>query len=805
MEHQGLTSKQAQELLEQNGPNSIESQKERNLGQQLFSVLKEPMLILLLVAGALSFALGEPLEASLLMLTVVIVISISVVQTRRTEKAVAALKALAAPRAFVIRDGRQIQISSEELVVGDLIILREGDRVPADCDLLVSSRLGVDESSLTGESFSVDKSPGSKIFSGTLVIRGTGRARVWATGPNSQLGQIGKLLTVGPKRTNLQREIDRIVKVVAVVALAAAAGVVIIYGSSRGEWLEGALAGIAAAMALLPEELTIVVTVFFSIGAWKMARKNVLVRSSPAIEMLGQISMLCVDKTGTLTMNEMVLVTDSPEVALIGLLASSQEPFDPTDKAFHVAARVPSEYQLLHEDVVDENFLGVVQSWKTPKGLIRAAKGAPESILAICNLDSETQRTIISSVDDAARNGFRVLAVAKQELSSETHVKLDSSESNFEFVGLAKLADPIRLGVKEAVAELEGAGVKTVMITGDYPETALAVASELAIDHKGRTITGEMLDELSDDELSKVVADCRIFSRMRPEQKLRLVRALQSNGEIVAMTGDGVNDAPALKSADIGISMGLRGSEVAREASDLVIADDSFLSIVDGVRDGRRIFSNLRKAATYVIAIHVPIFALALTPIFSSTWPLVLLPIQIALLEIVIDPASSLAYESESASPQQMKQKPREVSERLIGGKIALQAALQGLILFAGVLFIYLTSIWQGYAEEEIRSQAFATLLLGNLLLMMGNRSSSISLVKLIATKPNSAANYIFFGGLVVSALIFLLEPVRTALGFAEIALSQWPPIFIAASSGLIWLEATKLFRRTRRSKQPVL
>ncbi len=804
MEYEGLTAQQALERLERDGPNSIESEKQRNLGQQLLAVVKEPMLILLLIAGGLSYVLGEPLEASLLMLTVLIVISISVVQTRRTERAVASLKALTAPRARAIRDSKEILLSSETLVAGDLILVREGDRVPADAQLISSTRLRVDESTLTGESFSTDKTPGSFLSSGTLVVKGSGRAKVTATGPRSQIGQIGALLRVPARRTPLQREIDQIVKVVAIVALAAAGAVTVIYGWTRGEWLEAALAGIAASMALLPEELTIVITVFLSIGAWRMARKNVLVRTSPAIETLGQISVLCVDKTGTLTMNEMKLVTDSKEVAVTGLLASSLDPFDPTDKAFHAAAEIPEGYAFLHEDEVAEAFLGVIQSWRTSSGSLRAAKGAPESILPLCELSEDQLNEIYSSVHDAARDGFRVLAVARQVLADAVS-QADPNLKGFEFVGLAKLADPVRVGVKEAIAELDGAGVNTVMITGDYPETALAVARQIGINHQGKAVTGEMLDQLSDESLSQVVSESRIFARMRPHQKLRLVQAFQSRGEMVAMTGDGVNDSPALKAADIGISMGLRGSEVAREASDLVIADDSFLSIVNGVRDGRRIFSNLRKAAVYVIAVHIPIFALALTPIFSSTWPLVLLPIQIAMLELIIDPASSLGYESEEASPRQMKQNPRKASEKLISLSIATQAVLQGAVLFVGVFFIYIMAISQGFSDEEIRSQAFATLLLGNLFLMMGNRSSSTWLLKLIITKPNAVANFIFIGGLALFVFIFSFEPVRSALGFAEIALGQWPAIVLAAFTGVVWLEITKLFRNARRRREVVL
>lgn len=800
MKKSGLSSAAAQAKLKQDGPNILSAEAPKTFISQVLSVLKEPMILLLLGAGGISLFLGEPIEALVLVLGVFFIISITLVQSRRTDQALAALKKLSAPKALVLRDGEAVLISSDAVVTGDLIILREGDRVPADCELVEVSQLSIDESTMTGESFAIDKLVGQKALSGTLVVHGSARGVVVATGNRSEIGQIGSMLSPKEKRTLLQLEVDRLVKVIAVIAALAALTVAVVYGITRGDWLEGSLAGIAAAMALLPEELPIILTVFFGIGAYRMAKNNVLVRSNPAIEMLGQISVLCVDKTGTITKNEMVLVADSPEVALTGLLASPREPFDPTDRAFHVAATVNPDWEFAREYSVPDNFLGVIQAWKTNIAeYLVAAKGAPESILNLCNLTQEDKSSILQAVDSAAREGFRVLAVARL-FSSE--IPLDAKSEQFEFIGLARLSDPVREGVQEAVSLLQGAGVRTVMITGDYPVTAKSVAHQIGLRNQSRVITGDEIDELDDLELRQVVEDVDIFSRMRPAQKLRLVEALKSNSEIVAMTGDGVNDSPALKAANIGIAMGMRGSEVAREAADLVIADDSFISIAEGVRAGRRIFGNLRKAATYIIAIHIPIFAMALVPLFNPAWPLVLLPIQIALMELLIDPASSLAYEAEKSSQSQMKTKPRRIGERLITKAITKSSFSQGIVLFAAALAIYINSILMGESEQAVRGQTFAVLILGNLLLMLGNRSASAPVFSLFGARGNTHALVIFLVGLGVVGLLFSSSSLAGLLQMEPVSLERWPWVLLAGASGLIWLELGKIFRIMRQQSE---
>lgn len=797
---EGLTSEKARALLASQGPNRLPSSKPRSVFQQLIAVLREPMLLLLLAAGLVSFTLGEPLEATILLLSALFVVAISFYQTRKTDRALEALKVLTAPRAVVLRDGDVQSISSEEVVVGDVVILREGDRVPADAELFEVSHLAVDESSMTGEAFSIDKQIGHRVLSGTLVVKGHGRAIVTATGARAEIGRIGTILErPAVKRTPLQWEVDRLVWRVALVSLFSALSVTVIYGLTRQNWLEGSLAGIAAAMSLLPEELPIVLTVFLGLGAWRMSRLGVIVRSNPAIELLGQVTVLCVDKTGTMTANEMTLVAHSEEVAFYGLLASPQNPFDPMDRAFHVAARIDDSWLLLREYPISEHQLAMCQAWETDQGVIECAvKGAPEAVAELCRLDSEERRRVLLEVDDAARRGFRVLGVGRHRLPAGAVLPDSPAEVAFEFVGLALLSDPVRPGVREAVETLRRAGVRTMMITGDYPVTASSVAGESGIADSDNVLTGPEFDELNDEELRDRAARINVFSRMMPRQKLRLVEALKASGQIVAMTGDGVNDAPALCASHVGIAMGSRGSEVAREAADLVITDDSFVSIANGISEGRRIYANLRRAAAYIIAIHVPIFGMAFLPVLSPLWPLVLLPAQIALLELIIDPAGSLGYESERLSPREMRRPPRASTERMISRRVVFLSVTQGLFLLIGAGGLYLGGVWAGVPDNEVRALSFATVLLGNLLLMLSNRSFSASLWDLMVRRQNSRVYVIFTIGIGLLALVFLVGPIREAFRLDFLTWGQWGLVVLASSLSVVWFEMYKAIARAR-------
>ncbi len=833
----GLTAQEAARRLANDGPNELAAQQRRNLLQEAWQVLRQPMLLLLLGAGLVNFLVAEPLDGIMLMGFVVVVITISIYQEHRTERALAALRDLSSPRALVVRDGAQVRIAGREVVRGDVALLAEGDRVPADAVLLECANFSVDESALTGESVPVRKvsvepapvpaamgRPGGDatpwVFSGTLVVKGHGIAEVKETGAGTELGKIGTALrTIEPERTALQREIDRLVGVLAVLGVAVAVVVVIVYGLTRGHWLTGVLAGIATAMALLPEEFPVVLTVFLALGAWRMSRQQVLTRRPPVIETLGSATVLCVDKTGTLTMNRMTVrqfIVDRqaytldegtlPEafhtIAEFAVLASPVDPFDPMDKAFRELGEkylsgtehVHAEWELVREYPLSEKLLALSHVWRSPDGgkYVIAAKGAPEAIGDLCHFTADELAALTADVERATANGQRVLAVACSHFDADAALPAEQHDFEFEFLGLACLHDPVRPGVAAAVAECRRAGVRTIMITGDYPGTALAIARDIGLDHAAGCITGRELEVMSDDELAQRIRSVSIFARMVPEQKLQLVRVLQANGEVVGMTGDGVNDAPALRAANIGIAMGAHGTDVARESAALVITDDDFASIVGGVRQGRGIFDNLRKAMSYVIAVHLPIVGMSLVPVFVSDWPLVLLPVQIAFLELIIDPACSVVFEAEEIDPKIMESPPRGLNEPMFGARVLTIAALQGFSVFAATLGIFLWAVLDDRPDDVVRSMTFVALVVGNLALILVNRSWRLPVWRTFRERRNRALKWILAATGALLVVVLTLPGLRHAFNFGPIAPRDWVVVIGAGLVGVAWFEIYK-------------
>ena len=842
----GVTSEEAAARLAADGPNELPTAKKRNLLQQSWEVVSQPMLLLLLGAGTVNFLLAEVLDGLILMSFVVVVIGISIYQERKTENALVALRDLSSPRALVIRDGRQVRIAGREVVRGDVVLLVEGDRVPADAVLVDSVNLAVDESAMTGESVPVRKAgsaavgaetamgpPGGEatpwVFAGTLVVKGRGIGVVRQTGSGTELGRIGTALrSIETESTPLQKEINRLVAVLAVFGVVAALAVVVIYGLTRDLWLEATLAGIGTAMAMLPEEFPVVLTVFLALGAWRMSQRHVLTRRPAVIESLGSATVVCVDKTGTLTMNSMTVrefmvdgggqkldrhtLDERPlpelfhEVAEFAVLASPVDPFDPMDRAFREVGdaylkgteHLHHNWTLVREYPLSEDLLALSHVWRSPDqaDYVIAAKGAPEAIADLCHFDVERTDELTHQVAAATAGGLRVLAVASARFGHADVLPTEQHEFEFEYLGLAGLQDPVRPGVAEAVAVCVGAGVRIVMITGDYPGTAMAIAREVGLDTGGGCISGPDLANMADTELADRVRSVNVFARMVPEQKLRLVRALKANGEVVGMTGDGVNDAPALRAADIGIAMGARGTDVAREAAALVLTDDDFASIAGGVRQGRGIFDNLRKAMSYIIAVHVPIFGMSLIPVFVSDWPLVLLPVQIAFLELIIDPACSIVFESEQIDPKIMEQPPRGLGEPMFGRHGLLVAAMQGISVLAAVLGVYLWALDSDRPDEVVRSVTFATLVIGNLALILVNRSWRLSIWQAIRDRRNPTIKWIL--GITSAFLVVLLSvrQLREAFDFGPMQPVDWMVALVAGFIGVVWFEIYKVRSR---------
>ncbi|MFN0038948.1 MAG: cation-translocating P-type ATPase [Burkholderiales bacterium] len=835
----GLSEAEAAARLHRYGPNELPRVKRRDVPAIAIEVLREPMFLLLVAGGAIYLLLGDLQEALILLVSVFVVIGITVYQELKTERALEALRDLSSPRALVMRGEVERRIAGRDVVPGDLVALHEGDRVPADGVMLECNQLSADESLLTGESLPVSKraadaniqemaKPGGDgqpyVFSGSLVVQGFGRVRILATGAQTQIGAIGRALeNLEIQNTPLQVQTAQVVRVFAGIGLVSCLAVVVLYGLLRGDWLAGLLAGITLAMAVLPEEFPVVLTVFLALGAWRISKKKVLTRRMPAIETLGSATVLCVDKTGTLTENRMAVA----ELAAAGLhhhaghgalpalvvpvirfaaLACEVEPFDPMERAIvgyaadrdTESTRLRGQWWLVREYDLTRDLLAVTHCWRDPESgdIIVASKGAPEAIAMLCRADASRTASILDETARMASRGRRVLGVAHARFESG-EFPADPREFQFEFAGLIALADPVRRTVPHALKECYDAGIRVVMITGDYPDTALSIARDIGLKSPGGVLTGEQIEGMSKAELEARVAEVGIFARVAPEQKLALVEALKANGEIVAMTGDGVNDAPALKSAHIGVAMGGRGTDVAREASSLVLLDDDFKSIVEAVRLGRRIYDNIVHAMSYLVAVHVPTAGMALLPLLFG-WPLVFAPVHIVFLEFVIDPACSIAFEAEPDHPGSMRRPPRNPREPLLGARLLTHAFVQGAAMLVAIAVMYALVLDMGYGESRARAMAFAALVLGNIGLILTNRSRTRSLLATLRM-PNRALWWVVGGALGGLAAALYVPPLQEVFRFDALGATDLMLCLLAASAGALWSEFVKLLpgRRT--------
>jgi P-type Ca2+ transporter type 2C len=764
----GLTSTEAARRLVLEGANELAQDGRRRVWQIAFGVLREPMLLMLLAAGAIYISLGDLEEALLIVVLASASVVVTIVQEARSERVLDALRDLTSPRALVLRDGERKRIPGREVVRGDLVILNEGDRVPADATLTACQNLEADESLLTGEAVPVRKARGSElpsdtrpggddlpfVYSGSLIVRGQGVAEVTATGPRSEIGKIGKSLSgIESEPPPIQTETRRLVRLFAIGGVSISILFTVLYGWLQAAWLNAFLGGIALSMALLPEEFPVILTVFMVMGAWRISRAGVLTRRSAAIETLGAATVLCTDKTGTLTENRMTIaevrpadavlhttsVSDSADqVIAFGRLASQIKPFDPMEQAFHLRAEELALEAVIAQDLVRQyplssELLAMTNVWRQPNGsMLIAAKGAPEAIAGLCRFSPENQAMIARGTEQMARQGMRVLGVAKAVLNGDP--PRSQRDIPFDFLGLVGLADPVRASVPSAVRECRSAGIRVIMITGDYPATAQAIARQAGLDI-GDLIVGADVSQLDDAALAVRVHTATIFARIQPEQKMRIVEALKANGEIVAMTGDGVNDAPSLKAAHIGIAMGGRGTDVAREASAIVLIQDDFSSIVHTIRLGRRIYDNIRKAMGFVMAAHIPIAGLALLPLAFGI-PLILFPVHIAFLEMVVDPVSSIAFEAEPEEGDVMSRPARNPKSPLFSFPLILWSLLQGTTVLVATAAIFLIAWRRGMPEAEVRSLAFLTLVEGNIALILAGRSFNTSILRAFS-RPN--------------------------------------------------------------------
>jgi len=832
----GLSSADASRKLKEEGYNELPTAGKRSIIGILFSVVKDPIFLLLVASGSLYFILGDATEGLVLLSFVFVIIGITVYQEGKTEKALDSLKSLSSPRALVIRDGEQKRIPGREVVVGDIVLLSEGDRVPADSLLLTCNNLLVDEALLTGESVPVRKvawdgetqtfRPGGDdipyVYSGTLVIEGQAIAEVKSTGIKTEMGKIGAALKeVEEDQTRLKKEINHIVRNMSFVALALCVLVIVVYGFTRLNWIDGFLAGITLAMAILPEEFPVVLTIFLALGAWRMSKHNVLTRKMHAIENLGGATVLCVDKTGTLTQNKMTVqklfangtycdVQSSMklppdachELIEFSVLACKEDPFDPMEKAlrsftegeFAHTEHVHDDWKLVHEYPLSKKLLAMSNVWVSPSGedYIIAAKGAPEAIGDLCHLGEKQLKELSINVQAMAIEGLRVLGVAKasfskQELPDKQH------DFVFNFIGLVGFADPVRPNIADAVKECYTAGIRVIMITGDYPLTAQNIGRQIGLRAPENYITGPDLDKMSDAELQERIKNVNIFARVVPEQKYRIVNAFKANGDVVAMTGDGVNDAPALKSADIGIAMGGKGTDVARESSSIVLIDDNFTSIVSGVRMGRRIYDNLKKAIAYIFSVHIPIAGISVIPVLLG-WPLILFPVHVVFLELIIDPACSVVFEMEEEENGIMKRKPRSIEKRLFNREAAAVSFLQGAVVLAVVAAIFFLTVNNGLGDSTARTMAFATIVVSNLALISVNRSWEHSFIGTLRRR-NKAFWYVLAIALAALILVIYVPPLSNLFSFSALTPLNFVICIVAAALSVVWFEIYKAIK----------
>ncbi|MDT8989647.1 cation-translocating P-type ATPase [Curvibacter sp. APW13] len=818
----GLSAAQAARQLAEDGPNELGVNQRRTVWDVAWEVVREPMFLLLLGAGALYWAMGDGHDALVLLGFVVIIMGTTVLQERRTDNALEALRDLSSPRALVLRDGHTLRIAGREVVRGDVLLLAEGDRVPADAEVLQAHELATDESMLTGESEAVPKTgEAARVFAGTLVVQGQGVARVLATGRHTELGRIGASLQgIALQASPLREEMALLTRRLLVIGVALSLLLAALFWLLRGGVLEAALAGITLAMGLLPQELPVVMIVFLALAARRLAAGQVLTRRLNAIETLGQTTVLCVDKTGTLTENRMsvaalcvegreidpaALATDPwsarfHELLEYSVLASEIEPHDPMEQAFHrsaaqhlapAAGERRAAWTLAREYELSPELLAMSHLWRMGGGThdVVACKGAPEAVADLCHLDAVQSAQVAAQAQAMAARGLRVLAVAKGRHAKESEWPLIQHDFDYEWLGLVGLADPLRAEVPAAITQCQGAGIRVVMITGDHPRTAAAIAAQAGIATTG-VLTGDDLAAMEAATLRAQVVDVNVFARVRPQQKLALVEALKAHGEVVAMTGDGVNDAPALKAAHIGVAMGQRGTDVAREAAALVLLDDDFASIVRGIESGRRTFANLRQAMVYILAVHVPIVGLSLIPVLLGL-PLILAPLHIAFLELIIDPTGTLVFEAERGTQDLMRRPPRRATEPLLGRRQALLAVLQGSSITLAVLGLYAAALQQGWATGAAASAAFVALVVGNAMLILPSRFAHWD-VPLLRDLPGVSLA-VLGGTLAALLLVTTVAPVAAAFGFAVLAGWQW---LLSAGVGVAMLAVFLLHKR---------
>lgn len=796
MKYEGLNEKQIIENRNKYGSNELEKKSKENILKKIISVLKEPMFLLLFIAASIYFLVGEYTDGLIMLIFVVGICTTEFIQENKTDKALEELNKLSSLDITVIRNGKKIIIDSKEIVKDDIVILKEGDKVPADGTILECSSLGVNESSLTGESISIIKQikedkenyfKKNKVYMGTNITSGYGIIKIDEVGINTEFGKIGTSLnTIKKEKTILEKQINKLIKICTIVSIIFFILVILVnYINSsnlilKDRIINSIISGITIAMATIPEEIPVVLTVFMAMGAWELSKKNTLTKNMKSIETLGAVTVLCTDKTGTITENKMKVV-DTYEIdkefnKILGH-ACPKTSFDETEMALiKYTKNIKKSGNLIHEYIFNSKNKMTGFIYEKNKNQNLYIKGAYENIIKLCNISDEDKINIQTKIKEFSSNGYRVLAIASK--SNITEIKKEIKYQDLKFNGLVALQDPPRKGIKKSLEECYNAGIRVIVITGDNGETAKGIGNKIGLKNNDEILTGPELEKMNDQELKEKVKTINIFARVYPNHKMRIVEALQKNGEIVAMTGDGVNDATALKKSDIGISMGMRGTSVAKEASDLILLDDNFNTIVKSIKMGRTIYDNIKKAISYIIAIHIPIALLSLfIPLFKL--PNMLLPIHVVLLELLIDPTSSIIFQRLKPNKNIMKQKPRNISSNIISPKRAFRNIMQGILIFLVVFISYKIMITQGVNTNKAITISYSTLVLSIILIAYELSDLNTTLINIknsIKDKINIIVNILIT---ICLLLIIYIPLLNTVANTSPIGIKEWLLILI--------------------------
>jgi Ca2+-transporting ATPase len=809
-----------------NGSNALEMKDERVFWQVLKEVLLEPMFILLVIACVIYFIAGQYNEGIIMLVSIFIVAGISLFQEFRSKNAVKALKKLSASKARVIRSGVIEDIAAEEIVVDDLLLLEEGDPVPADGTILTANDLSLNESVLTGESFAVSKTAdgANMAYKGTLVTSGSATIKITAVGNNSMFGKIGlSMQAITVVKTPLQQQVRSFVRSMVWIGVIAFLTVISFNYLHSGDLIQSFLQGLTLAMSILPEEIPVAFSTFQALGAFRLLRNNIIVKQPQYVETLGSATVICSDKTGTLTENKMSIeflydattensVAVNNETALplqlieYAMWSSEINPFDPMEKAIHqlyektAATDKRKLFTQVHEYPVGGKPPMMTHLFKNAQGeTIIAAKGAPEAILQQSELPVEQLKKIEAQIHAYAKKGYRVLGVGKA-LLKEKKWPVSQQEFVFEFIGLLAFHDPPKQGIRETIKTFSEAGIQVKMITGDYAETAVAIAGQIELDHNREVLTGEEVVHLSKEALQQKVKQVNIYARMFPEAKLKVINALKDNGEIVAMTGDGVNDGPALKAAHIGIAMGLRGSEVAKNAASLILTDDDLGHMTAAVALGRKIYDNLKKAIQYIVSIHIPIILTVTLPLLLG-WKFtdIFSPVHVIFLELIMGPTCSIIYENEPMEPGTMQRPPLKMGTSFLSLRQLSASIVQGLMITAGCLGIGFYYLQQGSEDSLVRTVIFITLLFSNIFLTLVNRSFQYSIFKTITYKNNLVPLIIGITLLFIAALLYV-PFLQHLFRLEAIPVTTLMQCMVVAMISVVWIEVIKILRKKTNS-----